>query len=483
MSESVRIRRNTFFSLLSISSRLIANVLLFWVIARFYGPTIFGRFTFAHSLSYIFIIFADFGFDVLLTNEIARDRNRAAQIFRQFFSLKFVFTSLSLAGMWLFMFIEGFPADSRKLMIIFSVYMVFTTLTNFLYALFKGLERLEYETKVSIFINVSLLILTLVLIYVKADIVLIATAFVFTRVLGFAVGIIYSRKLLKNITFSFIFTGFKQIKGKVFVFGFNLVFNYLFFQLDTILLALWKGDYDVGIYQSVFKLILIPLVIPDIFINTLLPVLSRLNVENIERWKRVGSVMNKILFIVIIPITIIFFVYAPQIIGLIYGAKKYAAAVPILRVFALTLFVRFNLEAYALMLTTSERQHIRMKVVIVATALNLVLNYFMIRSHGAYGAAVVSLITNSFVGLMYYLTTLPLFKEWMFNFKIISVLLFSAGFGYLCWLSAGVTVFLSAPVIAGVFILIAYYYFFSKEEKKLIIPAELNLTLIKNRFF
>jgi O-antigen/teichoic acid export membrane protein len=302
-------------------------------------------------------------------------------------------------------------------------------------------------------------------------------------VLGFAVGIIYSRKLLKNITFSFIFTGFKQIKGKVFVFGFNLVFNYLFFQLDTILLALWKGDYDVGIYQSVFKLILIPLVIPDIFINTLLPVLSRLNVENIERWKRVGSVMNKILFIVIIPITIIFFVYAPQIIGLIYGAKKYAAAVPILRVFALTLFVRFNLEAYALMLTTSERQHIRMKVVIVATALNLVLNYFMIRSHGAYGAAVVSLITNSFVGLMYYLTTLPLFKEWMFNFKIISVLLFSAGFGYLCWLSAGVTVFLSAPVIAGVFILIAYYYFFSKEEKKLIIPAELNLTLIKNRFF
>ncbi len=480
MSESVRIRRNTFFSLLSVTSRLIANVVLFWILARYYGPTVFGQFTFAHTLSFIFIIFADFGFDVLLTNEIARDRNRAAQIFQQFFSLKILFTIISLAGMWLFAFVTNLSLDSRLLILIFSVYMVFTTLTNFLNALYKGFERLEYETKISLFVNFGLLILTLILLIIKAQILLIAIAFVFTRVLGFVIGIRYSFQLLKNISFKLAFKGFKQVRNKVFVFGFNLVFNYLLFQLDTILLALWKGDYAVGIYQSVFKLILIPLVIPDILINTLLPVLSRLNIENLTQWKRVGKVMNKILLMVIIPITIILFVYANQVINIVYGTRNYHDAVPILRIFAIILFVRFNSEAYALMLTTSNRQKVRMYIVIIATVLNLILNFFFIHAYGIYGAAVVSLITNSLVGILYYLTTLPLFVEWIINFKTILTLSFSIGIGFLSWSISSLSIFISAPVLMIIFTLLAYYYFFSEEEKKTILPPELKLSFIKN---
>src|SRR3972149_11201437 len=170
MSEAKRIRKNTVFSLLSISSRLIANVLLFWVIARYYGPTIFGEFTFAHTLSYIFIVFADFGFDVLLTNEIAQNRLKAIQIFQQYFSLKLVFTLIALVGMWVFLLVNDLSFHSQMLIIIFSIYMLFTALTNFLYSLYKGFEKLEYETKVSLFINTSLLVLTIVLIIVNATI-------------------------------------------------------------------------------------------------------------------------------------------------------------------------------------------------------------------------------------------------------------------------------------------------------------------------
>lgn len=477
MTEAGRIRRNSFYSIISITSRLIANVILFWFIARYYKPTIFGQFTFAHSLSYIFIILADFGFDVLLTNEIAKNRINAIKIFQQYFSLKFVFTLCALGGMWIFVLFNDLSFQTRLLVIIFSLYMVFTNLTNFLYALFKGLEKLEYETKVSLIINISLLVLTGVLIVIKENIFLIAGAFVSTRIVGFIFGLKYSFIVLENITFKLLFTGFKAIKKKIFVFGFNLAFNYLFFQLDTILLAFWKGDYEVGIYQSVFKLILIPLVIPDVFINTLLPVLSRLNVEDKNKWEKVGGIMNKLLFIIIIPISSIFFIYADQIINLIYGAK-YSAAVPILRVFALTLFVRFNLEAYALMLTTSNKQHIRMNVVISATMLNLILNYFLINEYGAYGAALVSLITNIFVGVLYYSTTMPLFIKWT-DKKTLLVFILSCGVAYLFWQLKSYSLFIFTPIILALFVFISFKYFLTEKEKNLILPLGLKIPFIK----
>ena len=475
MTESNRIRKNSFFSLASISLRLIANVIVFWIIARFYGPTLFGQFTFAQTLASIFILFGDFGFDVLLTNEIARDRHNAVKIFRQFFSLKLVFTVFALAGMWVFALISNFSSQAYILIIVFSFYMVFTTLTNFLYALYKGLERLEYETKVSIIINFSLLITVLILILFKVELLFIAIVFVLTRLLGFGISIRYSRELLQGISFRLFFKEIKIVKNKIFVYGFHLTFSYLFFQLDTILLAIWKGDYDVGIYQAVFKLIAIPLVIPDILINALMPTLSRLYIENKKEWARVGRLMYKLLVAIIIPISIILYVFSDQIIHLIYGTDKFTPAIPLLRIFALILFVRFNLETFALMITTSDKQKVRMFVVIAATFLNFTINYIMIPRFGVYGAALTSLGTNIFVGICYMLATSPLFLQWIVNLKTIITLIVSFLLAYLFWTIKSISMFIAAPVLLLSLGLLSYYFYFNKEEKRIILLENLKL--------
>lgn len=469
MPGSNRIRKNSFFSFLSISLRLIANVIVFWIIARFYGPSLFGQFTFAQTLASIFILFGDFGFDVLLTNEISRNRNNAIKIFRQFFSLKLVFTFFALVGMWVFVLINNFSVQARILIIVFSFYMVFTTLTNFLYALYKGFERLEYETKVSLTINFLLLVTVLILIFLKIDLIFIAIVFVLTRLFGFGVAIKYSREVLQGISFRLFFKEIRIIKNKVFVYGFHLTFSYLFFQLDTILLAFWKGDYDVGIYQAVFKLIAIPLVIPEILVNALMPTLSRLYLENKNEWARIGMLMNKLLVVIILPISIILYVYADQIIHLIYGTGKFIAAIPLLRIFALTLFVRFNLETFALMLTTSDRQKVRMFVVLVATFLNLAINYFMIPRYGVYGAALASLGTNVFVGICYVSATSPLFLQWMINIKTAIMLIVSFLLAFLLWKIKLISIFISVPTLLLFLGLFSYYFYFNKEEKRVIL--------------
>jgi O-antigen/teichoic acid export membrane protein len=210
-----------------------------------------------------------------------------------------------------------------------------------------------------------------------------------------------------------------------------------------------------------------------------MPLLARLNIENKDQWRKAGFIMNKILLAVVLPVSICLFVYAEQLISFIYGSKNYIDAVPILRIFALVLFVRFSMEAFALLLTTSYRQNIRLFTVIAATIINITLNIFMIPGYGAFGAAIVSLITNIFVGIVYYAVNVDLISSYFFNVRIALFLLLSLIISYLFWLIRDLTVFFGAPVLGLLFVLISYFLFFTSDEKKLILSEKFAIPFFK----
>ncbi|NMB82861.1 MAG: oligosaccharide flippase family protein, partial [Ignavibacteria bacterium] len=141
MTEAVNIRRNSFFSFVSAIARVAANFVLFWLIARYYSEEIFGQFTFAQSLSTNFLFLADFGFDMLLITEVSRNRNQSTALFRKYYSLKLIFSLLALFSMWFIALFISLSFQAKLLIMIFSFFMIFSALTNFLFALFKGYEK------------------------------------------------------------------------------------------------------------------------------------------------------------------------------------------------------------------------------------------------------------------------------------------------------------------------------------------------------
>jgi|YelNatPaOPRAMG01_1025707.scaffolds.fasta_scaffold22915_4 O-antigen/teichoic acid export membrane protein len=468
MSEAVRIRKNSLFSFLSTSSRLIANVVVFLIIGSYYGPNVFGQFTTANSFALTFVLFANFGFDVLLTTEIAKNRKKASAIFQSYFSLKIFFAIFAVIAMWLVSLLHHFSTTSRLLIFIFSFYVILTALTTFIHALFEGLERFEFETKVSFIVNISLLFFVLFLLLIKVNIIYIAIAFVATRLLGLIYAVFYSFKVLPDIKYNLSFKEFHKIKNQVVIFGLQLIFGNLFFQLDTLLLAFWKGDLTVGIYQATIKLIALPLVIPDILINTLMPTLSRLNIENEVLWTRLGGLLNKTLTIIILPISIVLFVYPDYVINLVYHSGKFDETIPILKIFALILFIRFSVESYALMLTTSHKQKERMLVVILGTLLNLILNAFLIPLYGAHGAAFVSLITNFLVGVGYIIFTLPLFSKWVTNLSYFAPIIIAIIITFILLAIKKFEPIIMIPVIFVICYFLFIKFSYNKEERNLV---------------
>jgi O-antigen/teichoic acid export membrane protein len=246
--------------------------------------------------------------------------------------------------------------------------------------------------------------------------------------------------------------------------------------MDTILLAFWKGDQEVGIYQAVFKIILLTFVILDVAISALMPALSRFHSEGSERWNQVGYLLYKTLVLVALPIMMILFVYADQVIGILYGKDKFVEAIPILRVFSMIGFVRFAAEPFGLMLTTGHRQTRRMIISVVAALLNFSLNAYFIPKEGPMGAAQVSLVTNILVALAYLAVTKPFLGFWVIDFATLVPLGLTIILSVILWQVRSIPLWYVGLPSAALCLLIGYWIGYTPNERRTLFTLKIGLT-------
>jgi O-antigen/teichoic acid export membrane protein len=133
------------------------------MVARFYGPVQFGQFTTAHTLAVVFTLFADFGFDLLLTTEIGRDRQSVSYITPRMLGLKIVLTLVASLLMCAYPLVQTFSRETQVLIYIFSMYLFFSALQNFAFAFFRGHDELHHESQITLIINVALLVTLLII--------------------------------------------------------------------------------------------------------------------------------------------------------------------------------------------------------------------------------------------------------------------------------------------------------------------------------
>jgi O-antigen/teichoic acid export membrane protein len=468
---------NSLFAFLSHLIRLLTNFVLFVGVARFYGPEAFGQFTAAHTLSTIFLIFADFGFDTLLATEVARHRGNAGEIAQKYFSLKIVFAVAATVALMTAPWFRPMNPATGLLVFVFSFNVFFTSLSNFFFALFKGYERLHHETKISFIINLLALCALIVAWLLNFSLYVFAMIFVASRILGFVLAVRVASGFTKIHFGRLNFTGWQEILRNVMVFGLLNLFGSLCFQLDTLLLASMKTAHEVGIYQAVFKLVLLTLVAIEIATSAMLPVLTRLHSENVYRWSAAGKVLNKTLMFTSLLVFIVLFTFADQIIDTVYGVGEFSEAVPILRLFSFVIVLRYAAETHGLMLTTSRRQFTRMTVVLGATALNLILNLYAIPRYGIGGAAVVSLLTNAFIFAGYLFATRSFFPAWHATVKNGVLVASISVLTIVLWRFRMFPLWYVGPAAIALCMALFYYLGYSKEERNLVFSLKSSISI------
>lgn len=392
--------KNTVFVTFSQIIRIVTNLLIFIGVARFYSTESLGQFSLAFQVANICLIVADFGFDTLLATKIANQRNNPLEIIRQYFSMKLVLILISIIIMISITLLEAISYQSKILVFSLILYMVFATLINFCFAVFRGFQRFEYETKNSFISNAVLLFLLLIFGWLHIPLIYIMMFFVFSRLLGFILGLKTINKLVNANIISLDFSNWKGIVKEILVFGLQYIFGNVYFLMDTVLIGIWLGDYATGIYQAGFRIMLLALIVVDVIRSPLLPIFSRLYFEDRKCWIDASKLYYKILVFLAIPIMLVFFFASDILIQIIYGQGKYYETIPLLKIFGVITLIRLLGDPFILVFTTSQRQHILMIFAILGSVLSFVLNLLLLKQFGVMGAIWVSVGVNIFVNIV-----------------------------------------------------------------------------------
>jgi O-antigen/teichoic acid export membrane protein len=254
---------------------------------------------------------------------------------------------------------------------------------------------MELEAFVTVITNIAIVIFGIIILSMKPT----AKYFVLTYIFSASSGAIASILLLKNqfkkvISF-FQFDLAKKIMSAAWPIALLYIINIFMLDIDVVMLGFFKTSQEVGLYSAGQRIIQIFYTIPSIISMSFFPAISRFAHAN-ENIKT-KSIMEKSLSAVMligIPLVVGGIVLGKEIISLLYGPEYSLSVIPfkILLINIIFVFPSYLISNY--ILAYNQQKKIG-PYLMVGSACNILLNFFLIPKYGTIGAATATIISQA----------------------------------------------------------------------------------------
>jgi O-antigen/teichoic acid export membrane protein len=393
-SGSQRIARN---ALARLSGEVIAkgaSLVFFVTMARELGREGFGAFMFALGLTGALMLCAGFGTDDLTAREVARDRSRAGRFLADVISLKLASCTVLLVGATVVVSLGNFSHDTLPAVVLVGAGVATEAISRTWYAVFQAHERLDLVSLSVICQRTATAVVGVVLLKLGFGVVVAAMVFALGALLGLATAVLSGRRLgiasdranphrWRALLRSGLPIG---IAGLLFV---------LLLRLDVTLLSFLSGEAEVGVYAAAYRLVESTQFLAWAISSAMLPWLARAQrlaagEGGLVRGYELGlKAMNGVL----LPIGLVFVLFAGPLIDLLYGPAFRETVLP-LQLLGLTSAL-YGIQNFAsTTFVARDAAGTFARVVGVVVVLNLVGNLFAIPRYGADGAAATSLASG-----------------------------------------------------------------------------------------
>jgi O-antigen/teichoic acid export membrane protein len=168
------------------------------------------------------------------------------------------------------------------------------------------------------------------------------------------------------------------------------IFVTIYFNIDTVMVSLIKGDTETGLYSASYNFIFGASMLPSLVSAAVYPYLSKIHNPS-ERIKNVSRYI-KIFFLSGVMFTLGLFLYSNVLIKLLYG-PDYINAVGSLKILSLILPFLFACTFMGTFFASVDKQLASTFVTCISAIVNIILNFILIRQYGQIGAAIASLIS------------------------------------------------------------------------------------------
>lgn len=175
--------------------------------------------------------------------------------------------------------------------------------------------------------------------------------------------------------------------------GAMAVLGMIHFKADSVLLTLYRPEVEVGIYGNAYKILEILITLPAMFVGGLFPEMNQLIQKGRDAlWPMMQKAFDLLLFAAI-PVVVGVVLLAPQLIGLLTRNYVYESAVSLqLLAFAMIPLFLGTLMAHVLLVV--EKQKALSVVELVAVAVNIGLNLYLIPRYSYYGAGAATVLSE-----------------------------------------------------------------------------------------
>lgn len=374
------------------------------VAARYLGDKGFGVFSFAFSVTGILLIFADSGINTFLTREIARHPERPEDYLANALILKTGLTLAVALVLALIPWVSSFDRETGLALWAIGLALLITGYADIYISVFRAFEKMRLVSLLAVTQRVLFFIFGITVLSLGYKVVPLAFAFLAASginlfLVRWRFGVCYRSGKPAGTPENII--GIKEIFLQSMPLGMIILFTYIYFRIDAVMLYYLRGDAETGWYSAAFKLIEALLLLIDSTRNALFPLLSRTFGQENNQFQQIWRQATRYMFILGLAPALGTAFLAPRLIDMLYG-NSYQTAGNTLRILGLALpLLLLNNLASNILISANKTGNI-LQAVSLGAVFNIALNCLLIPAWGSAGAASATCLTEILVFGLYY---------------------------------------------------------------------------------
>ena len=452
------------------------------VIARYFGPEIYGIYTLSVIVASWLVVLSSFGFSegILRYVSFYRGRDEVQKIRYIFkFSSRILLFSTIIFSLITFLF-SGFIAtsifhnsDLTIFIKFFSLVSPFWAFSSYFLSIMRAFEKIKEVSIIESVIQTAIKIISLsFFIFIGIKTSSIIFSFFLGTLSTLLLTFLYSRYKLETIFVKYeleknekkkVIKDFISYSWPVFFLGF---FSSFFYWTGSFMIGYFKSVTEVGLYNVVVPIAILMSIAPEIFLQLFFPLVTKeYSVKNFEFIKKISKQIGKWIFMINLPAFFLMIMFPDVIIKILFG-QDYLVAANSLRFLSFGLFFSSIFLISQNLLSTAGKSKIIFYDVLFVSLLNVILNMILIPKQfifgidnflGINGAAIatsISLLTLNFLFMVqarHYTSAIPLKKEMLKIFLASSI-----PFAFLIVIKDSFEITLISSIFMAIFFLLMY---------------------------
>ncbi len=399
MNEVGRLGRN--YSAIAVS-HLLSQVLAFVVsviLARTLGLELYGIYVFGFAFPNLFLLVVSLGLNSVLTIDVAADRSRGASYLTAIATLRIPLLLIAVGALWLALELLLTDPFTKTVTLILGVASLLGTYADTFEAMFRAYERMEYAALVTIVERVTITAAILLLIVLGFGLIQISLVYVAGSIITLVLSLLILRMRITWFGRGIDLSQLKRILRRTITFALAAVVSTFLFSIGLVLLTILRDSTQTGEFNAAFALTLALFAPLQIYNLVFLPAMSRIFHERSDRLSMLLRKSQKLFFILGLPIAVGGWLYAEDLVTLLYG-EAFLASAASLRILLFVLAIATAGLGVGTALAATGHQPVNLKIGVLGTATNIGLCFLLIPPWGAVGASIAFMVTHLLMAVL-----------------------------------------------------------------------------------